>query len=204
MGAQVTRQQTGTHENANIATNGSHITYNQINFYKDSYAASASKQDFSQDPSKFTEPVVEGLKAGAPVLKSPSAEACGYSDRVLQLKLGNSAIVTQEAANYCCAYGEWPNYLPDHEAVAIDKPTQPETATDRFYTLKSVKWETESTGWWWKLPDALNNIGMFGQNVQYHYLYRSGFFNSCAVQRHKVPSGRSISSSNSRTSEGGV
>nr|WHU98780.1 polyprotein [enterovirus D68] len=175
MGAQVTRQQTGTHENANVATNGSHITYNQINFYKDSYAASASKQDFSQDPSKFTEPVVEGLKAGAPVLKSPSAEACGYSDRVLQLKLGNSAIVTQEAANYCCAYGEWPNYLPDHEAVAIDKPTQPETATDRFYTLRSVKWEATSTGWWWKLPDALNNIGMFGQNVQHHYLYRSGF-----------------------------
>nr|QFB70730.1 polyprotein [Enterovirus D] len=175
MGAQVSRQQTGTHENANIATGGSNITYNQINFYKDSYAASASKQDFSQDPSKFTEPVVEGLKAGAPILKSPSAEACGYSDRVLQLKLGNSSIVTQEAANVCCAYGEWPSYLSDKEAVAIDKPTQPETSTDRFYTLQSKKWESTSKGWWWKLPDALNQIGMFGQNVQYHYLYRSGF-----------------------------
>nr|QKE11198.1 polyprotein [Enterovirus J] len=174
MGAQVSTQKSGSHE-TNTMAYGSTINYTNINYYKDSYAASASKQDFSQDPSKFTQPVVDALKETSVPLKSPSAEACGYSDRVLQLRLGNTSMTSQEAANIVVAYGEWPSPLRAIEANSIDKPTRPGVSTNRFYTLESRLWETTSTGWYWKFPDALNQLGMFGQNVQYHYLGRSGY-----------------------------
>nr|AFR77804.1 polyprotein [Enterovirus A90] len=175
MGAQVSTQKTGSHENQNIAASGSTINYTTINYYKDSYAASAAKQDFSQDPSKFTQPVVDALKETAPPLKSPSAEACGYSDRVAQLTLGNSTITTQEAANITVGYGEWPEYSKDTEATAVDKPTRPDVSVNRFYTLPAKLWASNSKGWYWKFPDVLCELGVFGQNAQYHYLYRSGF-----------------------------
>nr|YP_001718576.1 1A (VP4) [Enterovirus J] len=69
MGAQVSRQQTGSHETSNIATNGSTLHYTNINYYNDSYAASAAKQDFTQDPGKFTQPVADVLKQTAVPLK---------------------------------------------------------------------------------------------------------------------------------------
>ncbi|AAL69622.2 polyprotein [enterovirus A125] len=175
MGAQVSTQQSGTHENTNVATGGSAIHYTTINYYKDSYAASANKQDFSQDPSKFTQPVVDALKEGVPVLKSPSAEACGYSDRLAQLTVGNSTITTQEAANIVVGYGEWPEYSKDTEATAVDKPTRPDVSVNRFYTLSAKLWQKNSNGWYWKFPDVLTETGVFGQNAQFHYLYRSGF-----------------------------
>nr|APC23163.1 polyprotein [enterovirus A124] len=175
MGAQVSTQKSGSHENTNFAAGGSTINYTTINYYKDSYAASANKQDFSQDPSKFTQPVVDALKEGAPVLKSPSAEACGYSDRVAQLTVGNSTITTQEAANITVGYGVWPEYSKDTEATAVDKPTRPDVSVNRFYTLGAKLWQTDSKGWYWKFPDVLTETGVFGQNAQYHYLYRSGF-----------------------------
>nr|YP_009483878.1 VP2 [Sichuan takin enterovirus] len=106
---------------------------------------------------------------------SPSAEACGYSDRVAQLTLGNSTITTQEAANITVGYGEWPSYLSDLDATAVDKTTKPGVSCDRFYTLPTKKWEDSSKGWEWKLPDALTELGVFGQNSQYHYLYRCGW-----------------------------
>nr|NP_714930.1 putative VP2 [Enterovirus H] len=105
---------------------------------------------------------------------SPSAEACGYSDRVAQLTIGNSTITTQEAANVVVAYGQWPEYLDSKDATAVDKPTQPDVASNRFYTLKTVSWEKSSTGWYWKFSDCLASVGLFGQNVQYHYLGRYG------------------------------
>nr|6IIJ_B Chain B, VP2 [Coxsackievirus A10] len=106
---------------------------------------------------------------------SPSVEACGYSDRVAQLTVGNSSITTQEAANIVLAYGEWPEYCPDTDATAVDKPTRPDVSVNRFYTLDSKMWQENSTGWYWKFPDVLNKTGVFGQNAQFHYLYRSGF-----------------------------
>ncbi|AAL69636.2 polyprotein [enterovirus A124] len=175
MGAQVSTQKSGSHENTNFAAGGSTINYTTINYYKDSYAASANKQDFSQDPSKFTQPVVNALKEGAPVLKSPSAEACGYSDRVAQLTVGNSTITTQEAANITVGYGVWPEYSKDTEATAVDKPTKPDVSVNRFYTLSAKLWQSNSKGWYWKFPDVLTETGVFGQNAQFHYLYRSGF-----------------------------
>nr|AXS68449.1 polyprotein [Coxsackievirus A4] len=175
MGAQVSTQRSGSHETSTVAREGSTINFTNINYYKDSYAASGSKQDYSQDPSKFTQPVMDVLKEMAPPLQSPSAEACGYSDRVAQLTVGNSTITTQEAANIVVGYGEWPNYCPDTDATAVDKPTRPDVSVNRFYTLSTKSWTQNSKGWYWKFPDVLNDVGVFGQNAQYHYLYRSGF-----------------------------
>nr|7VXH_B Chain B, Capsid protein VP2 [Coxsackievirus B3]7VXL_B Chain B, Capsid protein VP2 [Coxsackievirus B3]7VXN_B Chain B, Capsid protein VP2 [Coxsackievirus B3]7VXZ_B Chain B, Capsid protein VP2 [Coxsackievirus B3]7VYK_B Chain B, Capsid protein VP2 [Coxsackievirus B3]7VYL_B Chain B, Capsid protein VP2 [Coxsackievirus B3] len=106
---------------------------------------------------------------------SPTVEECGYSDRARSITLGNSTITTQECANVVVGYGVWPDYLKDSEATAEDQPTQPDVATCRFYTLDSVQWQKTSPGWWWKLPDALSNLGLFGQNMQYHYLGRTGY-----------------------------
>nr|AGA18497.1 polyprotein [Enterovirus C104] len=175
MGAQVSAQNNGTHENKNTATGGSTINYTTINYYKDSASNAATKMDFSQDPSKFTEPVKDVMIKTAPALNSPNIEACGYSDRVLQLTLGNSTITTQEAANAVVGYGEWPTLLNSNEANSVDAPTVPDTSSDRFYTLDSVDWEKTSRGWWWKLPDALKDMGMFGQNMYHHYLGRAGY-----------------------------
>lgn len=175
MGAQVSSQKVGAHENTNVATGGSTVNYTTINYYKDSASNAASKQDFSQDPSKFTEPVKDIMLKSAPALNSPNVEACGYSDRVLQLTLGNSTITTQEAANSVVGYGQWPTYLNAKDANPVDQPTEPDVSACRFYTLKSVEWKTESKGWWWKLPDALKDMGLFGQNMYYHYLGRSGY-----------------------------
>ncbi|AAR38845.1 polyprotein [Coxsackievirus A7] len=175
MGAQISTQKSGSHETGNIATEGSTINFTNINYYKDSYAASASKQDFTQDPGKFTSPVLDVLSEMAAPLQSPTAEACGYSDRVAQLTVGNSTITTQEAANVIVAYGEWPQYCPDTDATAVDKPTRPDVSVNRFYTLDTKDWSSSSKGWYWKFPDILAETGVFGQNAQFHFLYRSGF-----------------------------
>ncbi|HBI4377962.1 TPA: hypothetical protein K7L05_004752, partial [Salmonella enterica subsp. enterica serovar Heidelberg] len=175
MGAQVSSQKVGAHENSNRAYGGSTINYTTINYYRDSASNAASKQDFAQDPSKFTEPIKDVLIKTAPMLNSPNIEACGYSDRVMQLTLGNSTITTQEAANSVVAYGRWPEYIRDTEANPVDQPTEPDVAACRFYTLDTVTWRKESRGWWWKLPDALKDMGLFGQNMFYHYLGRAGY-----------------------------
>nr|UXG07093.1 polyprotein [Enterovirus G] len=175
MGMQMSKNVAGSHTTVTQASGGSTIKYTNINYYSHSASASQNKQDITQDPSKFTQPVVDIMKESAVPLKSPSAEACGYSDRVAQLTLGNSTITTQEAANITVAYGEWPSYLSDLDATAVDKTTKPGVSCDRFYTLPGKKWESTTKGWEWKLPDALTELGVFGQNCQFHYLYRCGW-----------------------------
>nr|AXG50466.1 polyprotein [enterovirus B79] len=175
MGAQVSTQKTGAHETSVSATGNSVVHYTNINFYKDAASNSANRQDFRQDPSKFTEPIKDVMVKTLPALNSPSAEECGYSDRVRSLTLGNSTITTQESANVVVAYGQWPQYLADDQATAEDQPTQPDVATCRFYTLDSIQWQKASPGWWWKFPDALKDMGLFGQNMYYHYLGRAGY-----------------------------
>nr|ADW78250.1 polyprotein [Porcine enterovirus 9] len=175
MGMQMSRNVAGSHTTVTKATGGSNIYYTNVNYYNHSASASQNKQGITQDPSKFTQPVVDTMKEAAVPLKSPSAEACGYSDRVAQLTLGNSTITTQEAANITVAYGEWPTYLSDLDATAVDKTTKPGVSCDRFYTLPGKKWEENTTGWEWKLPDAITELGVFGQNCQFHYLYRCGW-----------------------------
>nr|AGP25526.1 polyprotein [Enterovirus B] len=175
MGAQVSTQKTGAHETGLNASNGASIHYTNINYYSDSASRSSNRQDFAQDPGKFTEPVKDIMIKSLPALNSPSAEECGYSDRVRSITLGNSTITTQEGANVVVAYGEWPQYLSDKEATAEDQPTQPDVATCRFYTLESVQWQENSRGWWWKFPEMLKDMGLFGQNMHYHYLGRAGY-----------------------------
>ncbi|AAQ73078.1 polyprotein [Echovirus E15] len=175
MGAQVSTQKTGAHETSLNTGNSSIIHYTNINYYKDAASNSSNRQDMDQDPSKFTEPVMDIMVKSLPALNSPNAEECGYSDRVRSITLGNSTITTQESANVVVGYGEWPHYLADSEATAEDQPTQPDVATCRFYTLESVTWEKNSDGWWWKFPEALKDMGLFGQNMYYHYLGRAGY-----------------------------
>nr|QGA89259.1 polyprotein [Enterovirus F] len=175
MGAQVSKNTAGSHTTGTYATGGSNIHYTNINYYENAASNSLNKQDLTQDPEKFTRPVVDVMKEAAVPLKSPSAEACGYSDRVAQLTLGNSTITTQEAANIVVAYGKWPEKLSDTDATAVDRPTEPGVSAERFYTLPSVQWTTTFKGRFWKLPDALSQLGLFGQNLQFHYLYRGGW-----------------------------
>nr|AEP69145.1 polyprotein [Rhinovirus A] len=175
MGAQVSRQNVGTHSTQNMVSNGSSLNYFNINYFKDAASSGASRLDFSQDPSKFTDPVKDVLEKGIPTLQSPSVEACGYSDRIIQITRGDSTITSQDVANAVVGYGVWPHYLTPQDATAIDKPTQPDTSSNRFYTLDSKMWSGTSKGWWWKLPDALKDMGIFGENMFYHFLGRSGY-----------------------------
>nr|WAK75488.1 polyprotein [rhinovirus C24] len=187
MGAQVSKQNVGSHENVVSANNGSVIKYFNINYYKDSASSGLSKQDFSQDPSKFTQPLVDTLTN--PALMSPSVEACGFSDRLKQITIGNSTITTQDSINTVLAYGEWPQYLSGIDATSVDKPTHPETSADRFYTLSSIEWTSSSYGWWWKLPDALKDMGVFGQNLYFHSLGRTGYIIHTQCNATKFHSG---------------
>nr|APT69824.1 polyprotein [Rhinovirus C] len=187
MGAQVSKQNVGSHESGISASSGSVIKYFNINYYKDSASSGLSKQDFSMDPEKFTKPLADVMTN--PALMSPSIEACGFSDRLKQITIGSSTITTQDTLNTVVAYGEWPEYLKDTDASAVDKPTHPETSTDRFYTLTSVEWHGSSKGWWWKIPDCLKDMGMFGQNMYYHALGRSGYIFHVQCNATKFHSG---------------
>nr|WES14246.1 polyprotein [rhinovirus C2]WES14247.1 polyprotein [rhinovirus C2] len=187
MGAQVSKQNVGSHENSVSASGGSVIKYFNINYYKDSASSGLTKQDFSQDPSKFTQPIADVLTN--PALMSPTVEACGFSDRLKQITIGNSTITTQDSLNTVVAYGEWPEYLSDLDATSVDKPTHPETSSDRFYTLESVMWHGSSRGWWWKIPDCLKDMGMFGQNMYHHSMGRSGMLIHVQCNATKFHSG---------------
>nr|2C8I_D Chain D, Echovirus 11 Coat Protein Vp4 [Echovirus E11] len=59
-GAQVSTQKTGAHESI--------IHYTNINYYKDAASNSANRQDFTQDPGKFTEPVKDIMVKSLPAL----------------------------------------------------------------------------------------------------------------------------------------
>lgn len=187
MGAQVSRQSVGSHETMIHAGTGAVVKYFNVNYYKDAASSGLTKQDFSQDPSKFTQPVADVLTN--PALMSPSVEACGFSDRLKQITIGNSTITTQDAVNTIVAYGEWPSYLSDLDATSVDKPTHPETSSDRFYTLRSVEWTGSSEGWWWKLPDCLKDMGIFGQNMFHHAMGRSGYIIHTQCNATKFHSG---------------
>nr|YP_009483877.1 VP4 [Sichuan takin enterovirus] len=69
MGAQMSKNTAGSHTTGTYAAGGSSINYTNINYYSHSASASQNKQDFSQDPSKFTQPVVDVMKEAAVPLK---------------------------------------------------------------------------------------------------------------------------------------
>lgn len=143
----------------------------QINYYGSDYCGSSSQPTASVDPTPFTKPLADSFRGVA--FKCPTVEETGYSDRIQQLTAGNSTLTTQEAANAVVAYGKWPKY-EDTRGVAVDKPTQPGSGTDRFYTLDSYTWTNKET-FSIPLPGALTDLGVFGQNCEYHYLWNGGF-----------------------------
>lgn len=170
-GIGMSRGQAGNNHRVNA---GGNVT--QINYYGSNYAQAAAKGEGSMDPEKFTKPIqaLGGNPNLGPALKSPTVEEAGYSDRIGQITAGNSAITTQEAAAAVVAYGEWPDY-GGSVGEAIDRPTQPGPAVERFYTLDSVSWTSSSKGWYFRLPGAINDLGMFGQNCAYHFMCRTGY-----------------------------
>ncbi|AVX29480.1 polyprotein [Marmot sapelovirus 2] len=169
-GASASRNSSGNKHQ--YASAGGNIT--QINYYGSDYSMAKADPTNNMDPSAFTKPAVELMAMAGPALKSPTVEECGYSDRIIQLTSGNSAITTQEAANAVVAYGVWPEHSVG-VGEAVDQLTEPGPAVERFYTLNSVSWTTAWTGVQYRLPGALADLGMFGQNCFYHYLMRSGF-----------------------------
>ncbi|AVX29479.1 polyprotein [rabovirus C1] len=162
---------TGNKPQGSYTNGNNNLTY-QVNYYGHDYASASSGATTQMDPSAFTKPMADIL--AGPALKSPTVEECGYSDRIVQLTMGNSTITTQEAANAVVAYGEWPEFC-DGLGEAIDRSTVPGPAVDRFYTLDSISWTQSFPGACYRFPLCLSELGMFGQNVQYHYLMRSGF-----------------------------
>lgn len=186
---QVQSNQTGNSPNVTpvTATGGSNVT--TINYYGAQYAQAYNPSNQAMDPSQFTEPMTSLTSAatGIPMLQNPSAEASGWSDRVMQLTSGNSTLITQEAAaGAIIGYGRWPGDQ-DYSGAAVDLPTRPGPSCDRWYTLPSMGWtstgigtsatQSENTGHLVAipLPGALLDIGVFGQNACYHYLWRGGF-----------------------------
>nr|YP_009508952.1 1A (VP4) [Simian enterovirus SV4] len=69
MGAQVSRQTSGAHETRIRAEQGANIHYTNINYYRDAASNAASKMDYSQDPDKFTKPVLDAISEPLPTLK---------------------------------------------------------------------------------------------------------------------------------------
>nr|AFV48065.1 polyprotein [WUHARV Sapelovirus 2] len=172
---QVQSNQTGNKPSSGfIYGTGNHLT--NINYYGSDYSQAYNPSQQVMDPEKFTKPVTEiaGSLKG-PSLKSPNVEEAGYSDRLMQLTSGNSCITTQEAAKAVVAYGMWPTYNID-AGEALDLDTKPGPSCDRFYTFDSLDWQDTQYGEWvCPLPGSLMDTGVFGQNLRFHYLYRSGF-----------------------------
>lgn len=159
----------------------------QINYYGSDYAQAMNSANAQVCPETFTKPI-QALGTLGTALKSPTVEECGYSDRIMQLTAGNSTITTQEAASAVVAYATWPDYL-DGSGEAIDKLTTPGPAVDRFYTFDSLEWTSSFFGHYWRFPGCLAEMGMFGQNCQYHYLMRSGFCIHVQVNASKFHQG---------------
>nr|VFH35713.1 polyprotein [Ovine picornavirus] len=184
-GVSQSRQSSGNRTENLSADNGAQIT--TVNYYGAYYAGAKGEASLQMDPEKFTKPIVE--LANGPALKSPSIEECGYSDRIIQLTAGNSTITTQEAAKAIVAYGEWPADQQYNKGQAVDKMTKPGPSVERFYTLESFQWTSNFKGRAYRLPGCLTDIGMFGQNCQYHYLLNTGYVIHVQVNATKFHAG---------------
>lgn len=170
-----------------LSSGGGNIT--MINYYGAQYSQAHANPSVQMDPEKFTKPLTDLALAGTgPALKSPNVEEAGYSDRIMQITAGNSTLTTQEAAQAIVGYGVWPDYDVG-VGHAIDKETKPGPAVERFYTLDSIYWNQDWKGRVIRLPGALTDLGMFGQNCQFHFLMRSGFCVHVQVNASKFHQG---------------
>nr|UWX36902.1 polyprotein [Bovine picornavirus] len=172
-GVSQSKASSGNRSEVLIAESGATIT--NINYYGTNYAAAKGDATTQMDPEKFTKPVTDlASQTLGPALKSPTVEACGYSDRIMQLTAGNSTITTQEATAAVVCYGEWPKGKIS-VGQAVDKPSTPGTSVERFFTFDSEDWTGTYKGQLYHLPGCLKNMGIFGSNMTYHYLMNSGF-----------------------------
>nr|QZZ70141.1 polyprotein [Guinea fowl picornavirus] len=196
-------QVTSTHSGNKdfIAGSGATQTINYVNYYGAEYSAAGANPTQNLDPAAFTDPVTDlASSALKPDLMSPSAEACGYSDRLLMLTAGNSCMITQEsAAGAVVAYGRAPSYSTN-EGNHVDLPTRPGVSCDRFYTLDSLYWNKTGIGSTsgdtgnksrakLNLNWCLQDYGVFGQNCSYHYLMRCGWVIHVQVNATKFHQG---------------
>nr|QIS87936.1 MAG: polyprotein [Wendell virus] len=147
-----------------------------VNYYGQNYNAANNPMSQTVDPEAVGSGVTSAVGAASNFIASPTVEEISgdSSDRIVQIIMGNSTLITQEAAaGAIVAWGQTPVYL-EPQANTVDLPTRPGPSCDRFYTLPSFELTTSSGGWQIPFPGALANLGVFGTNLQYHYLYRAG------------------------------
>lgn len=181
-GMNVERQGQGTSTQASsgnlTATGHSQITFNVYGSnYANPTSTSSQAQGFGGD--KMIGAAVDALKVFKPVLKAPDVEENGYSDRLFQVIAGNTGVTTQEAAaGAMVAYGEYPKYF-DHPGFTNDPGTRPGPSCDRFYEIGTGTWNVaDVTGdiiVSLPLPYALQDLGVFGQNLTFHAMYNCGW-----------------------------
>ncbi len=184
-GASVSTPQSGNKPQENMIRGSNNHVIN-VNYYGSDYASAHSSATTQMDPNAFTKPVADVLSG--PALKSPTVEECGYSDRIIQLTMGNSTITTQEAANAVVGYGVWPEPAPGM-GEAVDRSSEPGPSVDRFYTLDSVNWTASFKGRCYRYPLCLSDYGMFGQNIRFHYLMRGGLIAHVQINATKFHQG---------------
>nr|WBV74369.1 polyprotein [Bat picornavirus BtSY1] len=159
-----------------------------INYYGQHYSKADGSAATVMDPEKFTKPIEALGSIAGPALKSPNVEEAGYSDRIIQITSGNSTITSQEAAAAVVGYGQWPEY-DEGVGEAMDAQTKPGPSCDRFYTFESIKWTSDWQGFYYRFPACLSDLGVFGQNCQYHFLFRGGYCVHVQVNASKFHQG---------------
>nr|AGJ03164.2 polyprotein [Pigeon picornavirus B] len=174
-GAAMSMPATGNHTSESIATGGSSIT--TINYYGTNYAQSYAPNTQHTDPEAVASGVSSITGPMSTFMASPTVEelAGDTSDRLFQIIAGNSSLITQEsAAGAVVAYGKLPCYL-ENEGNTVDLMTRPGPSCDRIYTLDSFDLTNTTPAVTIPLPGVLADKGVFGQNLQFHYLYRCGW-----------------------------
>nr|QDY92329.1 polyprotein [Sharp-tailed sandpiper Picornavirus B-like] len=187
---QVTSHQTGNHTTA--ANAGGNMT--TINYYGTNYTLANNPSQQHMDPTAIGSGIAGALEPMNNFIASPTVEelAGDQSDRLMMIMAGNSSLITQEAAaGAVAAYGCTPSYL-EPQANTVDLPTRPGPSCDRLYTLDSLEWKADTKSIIIPFPGILSNTGVFGTNLQFHYLYRAGFMAHIQVNATQFHAGTLI------------
>nr|AXF38654.1 MAG: polyprotein [Avocet picornavirus B] len=168
---QVSSHQTGNHPNQ-ISAGGNVVN---VNYYGQNYAAANNPTMQSISPESIGSAATGLSNAIMPFVNAPTVEALAgdMSDRLMQMVSGNSCLITQEsAAGAVIGWGVLPSYITP-QGNTVDLPTKPGPACDRFYTLDTIDMQTNTTIVV-PFPGCLQNIGVMGANLSFHYLWRAG------------------------------
>nr|AXF38653.1 MAG: polyprotein [Avocet picornavirus] len=148
-----------------------------VNIYGTSYTGSAGSQSQVVDPTAPIDALTASLPLGQ--LHDPKVEEQGFSDRMGSIRAGVTNITSQSSLESAVvAYGFFPNYVDNSDACCYT-PTKPGGASDRFYRCGSVDWDASKKCGdiliQLDFPKALAKKGIFGQNLDLHWLVRCGF-----------------------------